>query len=281
MGRLAVILFVLLASLCLMLAGDNPDISRGAIYKVNVAALEKELMNPNKVSDTRRFRVLNIQDEICQDFYFLQCLQFEEKKQIMVATWLDDDLDEPEDHDYNICFQNLRVCCPRHNFGRKCNSCFGDHKTRCSGNGKCDGDTTKCVCDRGYTGLNCEICNIGFYLSYKDANKLVCSPCHFTCFACTGPTLKDCIICKTGFALDTEQGCMDINECAGGNKCKKDEFCVNSLGSYKCSKCDKACESCHGDGRDKCIKCAAQYSKSRELCVPTRILYEKQMSHQM
>lgn len=73
--------------------------------------------------------------------------------------------------------------------------------------------------------------------------------------------------------MHTELGCHDQDECAeaaksGNSKiCKLNEFCVNSEGSYKCPKCDKACKSCSGDGPDSCVECALGYVKSGNVCM--------------
>ncbi|UYV62745.1 CRELD2 [Cordylochernes scorpioides] len=49
-------------------------------------------------------------------------------------------------------------------------------------------------------------------------------------------------------------------------------FCANIPGSYKCLHCDKACESCNGDGPDMCLKCAEGFTKKDSLCVETATL---------
>jgi hypothetical protein len=42
-------------------------------------------------------------------------------------------------------------------------------------------------------------------------------------------------VCNPGWFMDTEKGCLDINECfMNPNPCKRNEFCVNNDGSYTC-----------------------------------------------
>ena len=42
-------------------------------------------------------------------------------------------------------------------------------------------------------------------------------------------------MCSPGWLMDTEKGCLDINECfMNPNPCKRNEFCVNNDGSYTC-----------------------------------------------
>ena len=67
---------------------------------------------------------------------------------------------------------------------------------------------------------------------------------------------------------------FSVDECAEAQKsknliCRRNEFCVNTEGSYKCTKCDAACQTCHGDGPDSCIECAEGYVKNEQsgLCI--------------
>ena len=35
--------------------------------------------------------------------------------------------------------------------------------------------------------------------------------------------------------MDTEKGCLDVNECAAAKSpCKRNQFCVNNEGTYTC-----------------------------------------------
>jgi len=44
-----------------------------------------------------------------------------------------------------------------------------------------------------------------------------------------------CSVCSPGWFMDTEKGCLDVNECfMNPNPCKRNEFCVNNDGSYTC-----------------------------------------------
>ena len=81
--------------------------------------------------------------------------------------------------------------------------------------------------------------------------------------------------------MHSEKGCVDYDECnqhqnpdnpnAGANLCKRNEFCVNTEGSYKCVTCDKSCASCSADGPDMCIDCADGFVKNDNVCVSKEI----------
>lgn len=141
----------------------------------------------------------------------------------------------------------------------------------CNGNGACKGNGTrkgngKCSCYAGYEGDACDQCALQYYESYRDDSKLLCTECHIACEKNTGCTgagpkgfdhllssnfdfdslhfikinsfsfRKGCRVCKIGWVMQTDEGgCIDIDECATDtHKCSKDEFCVNSEGSYEC-----------------------------------------------
>jgi hypothetical protein len=48
-------------------------------------------------------------------------------------------------------------------------------------------------------------------------------------------SVAGCSACNPGWFMDTEKGCLDVNECLiNPNPCKRNEFCVNNDGSYTC-----------------------------------------------
>ena len=119
------------------------------------------------------------------------------------------------------------------------------------------------------TGDSCQDCAVGFYSSYKDEEKNLCSPCHKSCQThCTGSGPKSCVSCKGGYTMHTEHGCSDIDECVESKPCAGNKFCVNTEGSFRCMKCDKACDGCEGDGPDACAACAMGYTRNKDgLCI--------------
>ena len=99
---------------------------------------------------------------------------FENDQQLDLKNWL--------------CIDTLQVCCPENHYGQHCEPCnqVGGNGKICSGNGKCKGSGTRkgngsCHCDPGFTGDACQECSISHYLSYQDAEKTLCSPCHHSC----------------------------------------------------------------------------------------------------
>lgn len=245
-------------------------------YEGGDAAWEEEKLK--KSYKRSEMRLIDIQEGICKEEvkHSIQCHHMAEKSEEFIEEWWAQDADESADLYKYICIDNLKVCCPAHHYGKDCTPCPGDHEKLCSGNGKCRGDGTRkgngtCLCDVGYTGEDCDTCSLGYYEAYKDDNKMLCAVCHRSCMGgCRQGSQKDCFACKPGYLFDTDEGCLDINECDVVNKCKPEEFCLNSIGSYACHKCDKSCDLCFGDGPDSCRKCAAGYSKKGEFCIADR-----------
>lgn len=115
----------------------------------------------------------------------------------------------------------------------------------CGSHGRCDYDNViptenaryslaACVCDKGYSGLNCEL----------DTNACINEPCPLL-RNCTDLTPEEenrlgrgynCSDCPNGYN-DIDNKCEDINECQanGRNICSiLSETCENTEGSYKC-----------------------------------------------
>lgn len=249
--------------------------SRGKYEGGDTAWEEEKLKKSYKRSE---MRLIDIQDSLCKEVtkHSVQCHHMAEKAEEFIEEWWSQNADESTDLYTYICIEKLLVCCPKYHYGKDCTPCPGDHKKLCSGSGKCRGDGTRkgngtCLCDSGYSGDNCEQCSLGYYLAFKDDDKFLCSPCHRSCMGgCRHGTQKDCVACRPGYEFDIDEGCLDINECNDVNKCKKDQFCMNSIGSYTCMDCDPSCNGCYGDGPDMCRKCAKGFNKKGEFCIRDR-----------
>lgn len=299
--KLAVILFVLPVNLCSVPPGVNSDIlsqttslgdcqackvfvesfvnglertARGNYEGGDTAWEEEKLKKSYRRSE---MRLVDIQDGLCKEVskHSIQCHQYAEKAEESIEKWWALDSEDPDPLYPYICIDSLKVCCPPNHYGKDCSPCPGDHENPCSGNGKCRGDGTRkgngtCICNEGFTGVNCDFCDIGFYMLRDDANKMRCLRCDISCLGgCTGLKPTDCEVCNFGFVLDGDEGCRDINECEDRKICKTNQFCINTLGSYRCIECDKSCETCYAEGPDSCTKCSKEYSKQGELCLPT------------
>ncbi|XP_047543547.1 cysteine-rich with EGF-like domain protein 2 isoform X1 [Vanessa atalanta] len=247
--------------------------SRGKYEGGDAAWEEEKLKKSYKRSE---IRLVDIQENICKEVskYSNQCHHMAEQAEEYIEEWWAQDPDESTDLYTYICIQKLQVCCPKHHYGKDCMPCIGDHDNLCSGNGKCRGDGTRkgngtCLCNPEYTGTNCEQCALGYFeLELEDKKVKKCFQCHRSCLGgCRQATQRDCVACKPGYLLDPKEGCVDINECRDDKICTKDQFCLNSMGSYACVDCDKSCKGCFGDGPDTCVKCAKGYLLKDEVCI--------------
>lgn len=249
------------------------------------SAWEENKLGSYSKSETR---LIEIQEHLCKEVERgeTQCHVLAEELESKIEDWwFNHQQIYPDIYDY-ICIQQTKRCCPKDHFGPQCTPCPGFPDRICNNNGKCKGAGTRkgnggCFCDKGYEGNNCSKCANGFYESYKDENKLLCSHCHAACDgSCKGPGPKNCEKCTKGWYILDGQGCFDIDECIKSNEyCSKDQFCINKEGGYTCLDCDKSCNGCTGDGPDMCIKCAEGYHKKDNLCINSDLLGRKQQEN--
>lgn len=233
-------------------------------------------------------RLIEIQEYLCKEVERGkdQCHSLAEEFENKIEEWWFKYQDDyPDIYDY-ICIKETERCCPKDHYGPQCMQCPGFPDNICNKNGKCKGAGTrkgngKCLCDKGYEGETCFNCAFGYYESYRDEQKLLCSHCHAACNgSCKGPGPNNCEACAEGWYMVDKQGCFDINECLKGDKfCSENQFCVNKEGGYACLGCDKACNGCTGDGPDMCIKCAEGYSKKDNLCINSDLLGRKKQEN--
>ncbi|KAF2367310.1 protein of unknown function DUF3456 [Trinorchestia longiramus] len=237
------------------------------------AAWEEEKMGSYKTSEVR---LIEIQEHLCSEVERAQrqCEGLAEDHERLLEEWWFEGQAESL-HEW-LCIGKLSVCCPPHHYGPECTPCTGGAQKPCSGHGKCKGDGTRkgngeCQCDEGYNSTLCDVCASGYYESFRDDSKLLCSKCHKACNGpCTGAGPRSCVACKEGWRMETERGCMDVDECmTRSDPCPGNQFCVNNEGTFTCLMCDKACNGCNGDGPDMCDKCAAGYTldESKAMCV--------------
>jgi len=227
---------------------------------------------------TSEVRLAEITEQLCKDVGRgeTQCHQLAgEWEEGLEEWWQLDPATRPHLRQW-LCVDRVKVCCPPDHFGPHCQACpvLASNGKLCSGNGKCKGGGTrkgngKCSCSKEYSGDQCDACSSGFYQSFRDETKLLCSACHKACAGhCSGPGPKACAKCETGYTMNTEHGCMDVDECAAGTPCDKNKFCVNTEGSHRCMACDRACDGCDSDGPDNCKECGEGFTRNKNnVCV--------------
>lgn len=188
-------------------------------------------------------RLIEIQESLCLDVDHgqVQCQTLAEELENHIEDWWFKKQDSNPDLYNYLCIDAAKRCCPKNQFGPDCTECPGFPNNVCNSNGKCKGAGTRkgngqCTCDEGYAGEHCFECADGFYQSFKDDKKLLCSPCHKACKGpCRAGGPKECHECNRGWKNIEGKGCFDIDECLESeNSCPANHFCVNNEGSYSC-----------------------------------------------
>ncbi|XP_012265730.2 cysteine-rich with EGF-like domain protein 2 [Athalia rosae] len=229
-------------------------------------------------------RLVEIQENLCKgsDRGAEQCHMLAEETESDIEDWWFNHQDS-KDLLTHLCIDLLKHCCPDKHYGPDCLPCEGYPDNICSNNGKCKGSGTRkgngnCTCDAGYSGDVCDRCSPGYFESYRDEIKLLCTKCHPACDGdCKNGGAEACEKCNRGWEMIEGKGCVDVNECLIENKeaCSGNRFCVNTDGSFDCLECDKACDGCTGDGPDMCIKCVDGHRKKDNICVDSDLLGRK------
>ncbi|KAH7642550.1 hypothetical protein HUG17_5595 [Dermatophagoides farinae] len=271
---------------CRLMSNSLFEITRSSLlYDDNDAQSMKKTNNNYDFS--------NIWNRLCFDIKAGQddCRSYAEENYEKIHQWWND-------HSYDIldqsdlsliivnglCIEFLKVCCPDGHYGHECKQCNGYPDRICSNNGKCAGSGTRlgngnCLCNHGYTNMNCDSCAKEFYLNqtlFQLNGTIQCIPCDSSCSgSCFDSGPKGCHVCRNGYYWTIDNGCIDIDECESssltimGNKdpCPLNSFCINTDGSYHCYQCDPACNGCDGDGPDSCLKCADDHILKDGICM--------------
>jgi len=152
-----------------------------------------------------------------------------------------------------------------------CKKCHETCENTCT-----DGTNKGCdKCQEGYVDAvdegcvdidECEkedICEHGkFCINKKGTHK--CEDCDPACNGCNGTGRLRCKECNKGWTtLESQQGCVDVNECEGEHNCDVGTYCSNHQGSYTCDACNVACSGGCTDGTpNTCVECAPGYKMS-------------------
>lgn len=238
-------------------AWEEEKLGQYATSEVRFVEIHEKLCSELKVGKEQCYELLEQFDEVLEDWWFNK-----QKSNSELLKYL--------------CIDEIKVCCPDLHFGKDCKACPGFPDKICNNNGKCKGSGTRkgdgrCHCDQGFVGDYCDKCADGYYESYRDEKNFLCSECHISCDGqCSKAGPMGCRKCKSGWLMNKEGECLDINECASPKSpCTPIQFCVNNDGSYRCLDCDRSCAGCTGDGPDMCKNCASGFVKRDNICVDT------------
>uniref|UniRef100_A0A1I7ZKC7 Cysteine-rich with EGF-like domain protein 2 n=1 Tax=Steinernema glaseri TaxID=37863 RepID=A0A1I7ZKC7_9BILA len=205
---------------------------------------------------TSETRLVEIMEYICKKKYLensdefvgvkdieFKCQGLAEEHEELVEEWYYKKQDSDPNMFSWLCVDQLASCCPTGHYGPKCDQCPGvaKSKTACYGRGKCHGDGSrkgkgKCKCDKGYVGVMCSNCDAHYFAKSLTETSIECVECFDGCASgCTAEGAKGCRACRSGYIMDAELGCKDLDECLEEDKCLgENEICKNSVGSYSC-----------------------------------------------
>merc|ERR1719318_2538086 len=203
---------------------------------------------------TSEVRLAEITEQLCKDVTRgeTQCHHHHGEWEELIEEWWAMDMEARPSMRQWLCVDKLKVCCEANHFGADCKPCevMGSNGKLCSGNGKCKGGGTrkgngKCSCSKEYDG-------------------------------------EECDKCEKGYEMNTEHGCMDIDECIVSKPCTKDKFCVNTEGTFRCMACDKSCDGCDSDGPDNCAACAEGFQLNKnKVCVTDKAAEEEKLKEML
>uniref|UniRef100_A0A8P4K715 Proprotein convertase subtilisin/kexin type 5a n=1 Tax=Dicentrarchus labrax TaxID=13489 RepID=A0A8P4K715_DICLA len=184
---------------------------------------------------------------------------------------------EVEDPDYDDCMACEEGC-------RKCVLCKSRFQDGCYRN--CPAKTYSveeemtCVpCDDNCVSCDeheCYWCESDLFLSegscvsvcpdgfYGDEDTNDCEECHSDCVTCNGPEDDECLSCEEGKTLENGV-CVSDHEV-----CPIKTFRSGETNTYDgaCEDCHPSCESCSGDEKNQCTKCAkGRFLTAQQTCV--------------
>ncbi|XP_036973954.1 proprotein convertase subtilisin/kexin type 5 isoform X2 [Acanthopagrus latus] len=190
---------------------------------------------------------------------------------------------EVEDPDYDDCMaceEGCRKCVlynPRH-----CLSCIegfynfqdGCYKNCPAKTYSVEEDMTCVPCDDNCVSCDvheCYWCETDLFLSegscvsecpdgfYGDEDTNDCEECHHGCVTCSGPEDDDCLSCEEAKTLENGE-CVSDHEVCPIKTFRSDDGA--------CEDCHPSCESCSGEEKNQCTKCAqGRFLTTQQTCV--------------
>uniref|UniRef100_A0A1I8BYX9 Cysteine-rich with EGF-like domain protein 2 n=1 Tax=Meloidogyne hapla TaxID=6305 RepID=A0A1I8BYX9_MELHA len=205
---------------------------------------EEKKLGKFKTSETR---FVEIMEHIChgdeKDERF-KCHSLAETHEELLEDWFYNRQETDPNLEAFLCVEKLAYCCDFGYYGSECSPCPGIKESgkACFGRGSCDGDGKRsgngtCSCHLGYSGKLCSNCDSSYFAITQNASFIECHECFDGCGSgCTSAGPRGCNACRSGYKMDEENGCQDVDECKEDElKCQKaNEVCVNTPGSYEC-----------------------------------------------
>uniref|UniRef100_A0A915DA12 UBA domain-containing protein n=1 Tax=Ditylenchus dipsaci TaxID=166011 RepID=A0A915DA12_9BILA len=213
---------------------------------------EERKLGKFKTSETRFVEIMEyvckkdskvslIGKDSVKDLQF-NCHTLAEEQEEHLENWFFNRQDRQPDLEKFLCVEELKRCCSPAFSGPNAHRVL-DSKGSCEGDGSRVGQG-KCECETGYVGKMCSNCDAHYFPTIQNSTFLECSECFDGCASgCTAAGPKGCRACRTGYKMDAENGCVDINECLVGQKegdeaekkcILEHEVCINTPGSYYC-----------------------------------------------
>ncbi|KAK7092485.1 hypothetical protein V1264_008223 [Littorina saxatilis] len=146
-----------------------------------------------------------------------------------------------------------RTCnpCPSLQYGPEC-----AHTCLCNGRGLDCHSVTGCVCQKGWTGSQCQD-----DVNECEDNPDVCGEGQ----VCTNTNGSYTCACQNGYAIDDDGVCQDVDECSSDAGCGQHQVCTNVPGSFQCS-----CVSGYQNNNSTCTdidECALSTDNCQQKCV--------------
>ncbi|XP_069142650.1 fibulin-1-like isoform X5 [Argopecten irradians] len=137
------------------------------------------------------------------------------------------DIDECAQNGLNTCLTTQR--CENTIGSYRCGRILG-----CGTGYTLDADTQRCV-DRDECALRIDNCELGYNcVNLQGSFRCVPTQCQFGYRFSSSSGRCEPINCRRGLEPNRRGSCVDINECERDNRCRPNQICKNTYGSYRC-----------------------------------------------